>query len=168
MKRLLGKRDRAAIWGWDFDGGQKRVRVQRECVGTRHEVSTDVAFEIPRGDIGERGLGDKRVWGRAIVAERATCGLHQLGHDPSRLQGSRPRTTMDALLTPEVQSNLRTASGGCSSGVSGSGCRGRITVGMVGGVFAHCAVNQRFRISGPIGRYSNELHAAMLSIACHL
>ncbi len=109
MKRLLGKRDRAAVWGWDLDGGQKRVRVQRECVGARHQVSADVAFGIPRGDVGERGLGDARVWGRAIVTDRATCGLHQLGHDPSRLQGSRPRPSMDALLPPEVQSNLPAA-----------------------------------------------------------
>ena len=75
MKWFLGKRDRAAVRRGDLDGGQKHVRVQREGIGPRHEVSADVAFQIPRGDVGERGLGAARIWGRAIVTARATGGL---------------------------------------------------------------------------------------------
>jgi len=51
---------------------------------------------------------------------------------PSRLQGSRPRPSMDALLPHEAQSNLPVPERGGSSGVSWSSCQCRIAEGMVG------------------------------------
>ena len=59
---------------------------------------------------------------------------------------------MDALLPPEVQSNLPAARTGSSSGVSWSGYRGRIAEGIVGEVLAHDAAdrisNQRKDVTG--------------------
>ncbi len=54
VKRLLGKRDRTAGRGWDLDGRQEGMGVQRELIGARHQVPADVAFEIPRRNLGER------------------------------------------------------------------------------------------------------------------
>ncbi len=81
-----------------------------------------------RGDVGERGRRGARVWGHARASgDGRRRGFTDSGMTPPGLQGSRPRTSMDALCPPEVQSNLRTAPGGPRLGRQPVGPQGRIS-----------------------------------------